>query len=189
MIQIRSSWLFPLILALILGGLSAWLEQISEIKIEDKILDATKPQYSITRMSAKHFDIKGNLTESLNAYSAWQLPDQKNIFLKDAFLRLFENGQTQYSVEAKQAKYHIDSKQVFFEQGVILNKSADAKHPATEVKTDFLTVDTHAQTAQTSAPIYFRYGESKGSAIGMFYNHKNGKLDLPAKVKALIYHE
>lgn len=189
MIHMRANWLFPLVLALILGGLSAWLEQISEIKIEDKALDATKPQYTITRMSAKHFDIKGNLTENLNAYSAWQLPDQKNIFLKDAFLRLFENGQIQYSVEAKQARYHIDSKQVFFEQGVILNKSADANHPAAEVKTNFLTVDTNAQTAQTSSPINFHYGDSEGSAIGMFYNHKSGKLDLPAKVKALIYHE
>ncbi len=68
---------FPLSLALILGGLSAWLERVSTIEIEDVKLDPTLPQYTMQNLSASRFDVSGSLKEHLVADKGWQLPDQK----------------------------------------------------------------------------------------------------------------
>ena len=43
----RSGWLFPLILAICLGGLSAWLGRISELDIEEVALNPNEPQYAM----------------------------------------------------------------------------------------------------------------------------------------------
>lgn len=186
MSRFRNLW-FPLMLAIILGGLSAWLERVSTVDVEEVKLDPDKPQYWMDNLSGRRFDETGTLKEILTAERGWQLPEQKNVFLQQADLQTFLDGQPQYSVNGALARYHLDEKKVYLEQGVVLEKVADAKRPSATVTTDYLTVDTVAQTAQTDAPIQFVYGKSSGSANGMFYDHKSGKLDLPKNVKALIY--
>lgn len=179
--------LFPLSLALILGGLSAWLERVSTIEIEEVKLNPNLPQYTMQNLSASRFDVSGSLKENLIAQKAWQLPDQQNIFLQNADLQTYQNGTPQYSVTGLSARYHLDEKKVYFEQDVQLNKAADAQHPAATLTTRELIVDTVAQTAHTNQAVQFSYGQSTGSANGAFYDHKSGKLDLPSKVKAIIY--
>lgn len=178
---------FPLALALILGGLSAWLERVSEITVEEVKLDPTKPQYSIDTMQAKRYDEQGWLKEQLTASNAWQLPDQKDVFLTNAQLNVSQQGTPQYQVNSQQAQYNLDKKVVELKEQVLLIKPETASNPAAKVVTNYLLVDTQAQTAQTSAPVEFTYGKSHGSANGLFYDHKNGKLDLPSNVKAMIY--
>ena len=71
------SLIFPLALALILGGLTAWLGRVSEVVIEAVKLDPAKPQYTMTQIHGKRYDIAGSLNQDLTAPLAWQLPDQK----------------------------------------------------------------------------------------------------------------
>lgn len=179
--------IFPLALALILGGLSAWLERVSEVSVEEVKLDPSKPQYSLQTMHGKRFDEQGWLKEQLTAHSAWQLPDQKEVFLDKAHLTVYQQGKLQYEVSSQQARYHLNDKTAILQNEVVLLKPEAASQPAAQIKTDHLTVDTQAQTAQTDAPIQFQYGKSHGSAQGAFYDHKSGKLDLPRNVKAMIY--
>lgn len=180
--------IFPLTLAIILGGLSAWLERISTVNTEEVKLDPNQPQYAMTHLAASRFDLSGSLKESLLAKQSWQLPDQKNIYLRDAHLQTYLDGQVQYSVAGLSARYQLDNKKVYFDNKVVLEKNADSEHPAATVATEHLIVDTVAQTAQTHAPVLFTYGASHGSAHGAFYDYQSGKLDLPHHVKAMIYH-
>ncbi|ULJ59795.1 LPS export ABC transporter periplasmic protein LptC [Wielerella bovis] len=181
------SWIFPLALALILGGLSAWLGRISEIVVEEVKLDPVKPQYLITGVHGQRFDISGSLKEKLDAPRAWQLPDQKNVYFEQPLLQLFQQGVHQYSVTAVSARYEMESKKVFLQQKVVLNKTADAQRPAAKVQTDNLTVDTVSEVAQTDAPVHYQYGHSSGTSVGMVYDNQNGLLNLPSRVRALIY--
>lgn len=178
---------FPLALAMILGGLSAWLAKISEITVEETQLDPSQPQYHIETMQAKRYDEQGLLKEQVIAKSAWQLPDQKNVFFNDAQFQVAQQGTWQYQINSKQAQYGLENKQVALKDDVLLLKYATASSPATQIRTNYLVIDTQAQTAQTQAPVQFTYGKSNGSANGLFYDHKNGKLDLPSNVKAMIY--
>lgn len=181
------SLIFPLALALLLGGLTAWLGRISEVVVEEVKLRPDEPQYLMQHMQGQRFDLSGSLKEQLTATKAWQLPDQKNVYLAEPDLQMFNQGIKQYGVNSSSARYQIADKTVHFENEVLLTKAADAERPAAEVRTARLVVDTEKQTAQTDAAVDFVYGQSQGSANGMTYDHKTGQLNLPERVKALIY--
>ena len=179
------SWVFPLALALILGSLTAWLGRISEIVIEEVKLPPNEPQYIGQGLSAKRFDKTGVLNMQLDAPKGWQLPDQKDVFFEQPYLQIYEQEAQQYSVLSDQARYEIASKKVFLQNHVILNKAPQNNHPAGQVLTDWLNVDT--QIAQTDAPVRYQYGQSQGTSLGMTYDNKQGLLSLPAQVRAIIY--
>ncbi|UOP04929.1 LPS export ABC transporter periplasmic protein LptC [Conchiformibius kuhniae] len=185
--MLRGNWLFPTALAVILGGLSAWLERVSTVPLEPTHLDPALPQYEIYGMAGRRFDGHGRLREQLDAQRAWQLPDREDVYLQGAELRVSENGQPRYAVSGSRARYGIKTHLLDFDEGVVLRQFSDRQRPEAEVQTAALTVDTQAQTARTDAPVSFRFGQSHGTAQGLHYDHKTGKLDLPAQVKALIY--
>ncbi len=178
---------FPLILAVALGGLSAWLGRISEIHTEEVKLNPDEPQYAMQSIDGRHFDDSGRLKEHLTATKAWQLPDSKAVHFGSPQLLVYQEGQLLYQVNSLEATYQTDDKQVLFEHEVVMTKQADAKRPAGIVKTDKLNVNTDTQYAQTDAPVSFEYGDSRGTSIGMTYDHQKGLLNLPSKVKATIY--
>lgn len=183
------SLMFPLMLALSLGILTAWLGRVSEVVLEEVKLDPNKPQYLMHGAKGRRFDEQGYLKENLTAESAWQLPDQKDVFFRNPLLKLYQQGAEQYSVGSRDARYHIETREVFFDNDVVLVKQADAERPDAEVHTDKLYVDTVSETARTDSFIRYRYGISEGSSQGMSYNNKTGYLDLPARVKATIYEQ
>ena len=178
---------FPLSLAVILGALSAWLGQVSQISIEEVPLNPKEPQYLIAQAAAKRYDSTGSLQQQLVSPKAWQLPDQKNVYFEQPDLRIWTQERAEYHVTAQQARYELASKKIFFEQEVTLDKTADAQRDAAQVRTSQLTVDTVRKIAETPAAVHYRYGNSQGSAQGMTYEYQNGQLNLPAQVKALIY--
>ena len=149
---------FPLALGLILGGLTAWLERVSDIVIEEVKLPPNEPQYIATVLSAKRFDDSGSLKEQLDAPKGWQLPDQKNIFFEKPYLQVYEKGIPQYSVISDSANYEVASKKIFLQNNVMLNKAAVDERPAAQVFTDVLQVDTQTKIAHTDAPVQYQYG-------------------------------
>ncbi len=50
---------FPLILAVALGGLSAWLGRISEVEIEEVRLNPDEQQYTMDDLDGKRFNEQG----------------------------------------------------------------------------------------------------------------------------------
>ena len=181
------SLLFPLALALILGGLTSWLGRVSEVVIEEVKLDPAQPQYTMTQIHGIRYDISGSLNQDLTAPRAWQLPDQKNVYFQHPLLKTYRDNSEQYTVSSQTARYELASKKVFFEQNVVLIKNPDAERPAGKVATDYLNVDTQTQIAETDAPVQYEYGRSQGTATGLTYDNKNGLLNLKSKVKAQIY--
>ena len=183
----RSGWLFPLVLAIGLGGLSAWLGRISELDIEEVALNPNEPQYAMIDIDGRRFDETGRLKENLSAESAWQMPKSDDVYFDQPQLVLYGAGQRLYDVKSEEARYNTDNRQVFFEKNVVLTKAADARRPAGVLKTASLLVDTQTETASTDAPVAYQYGDSHGTANGVQYNHQQGFLNLPSRVKAIIY--
>ncbi|MCF7522167.1 LPS export ABC transporter periplasmic protein LptC [Neisseria sp. ZJ106] len=185
-IKWRYGLAFPLTLSLVLGGLTAWLGSISQVQTEEVRLDPDKPQYTMNGIAGKRFDETGRLKEHLTAEQAWQFPDDKNVHLGRPNLDMYQEGKLLYQIGSEEAVYHTESKQIAFEQQVVLTKPADHR-PAGIVRTDHLYVDTQNQTARTEAQVAFEYGDSHGTANGMTYDHRQGLLNFPSKVKAIIY--
>ncbi len=178
---------FPLALSLILGGLSAWLGRISEVEIQETKLPPDEPQYLMTQLEGARFDLSGSLKEKLTADKAWQLPEQQTVHFQSPDLQMLSKGQELYRVNAQTARYDLDNKTIRFEENVRLNKAADAARPAASMTTTYLIIDVQSETVSTDAPVAFNYGLSQGTANGIRYDHKNGQLNLPSRVKALIY--
>lgn len=183
----RYGWLFPVVLAALLGGLSAWLERISEVRIEEAELNPNEPQYAMYGISGKRFGADGLTAELLTADNAWQLPKSDEIVLEQPLLTLFDQGRESYRVSAEKAAYRTDTREVAFENRVHLYGLAREGRAEGVVETQRITVDTRNKNARSDTPVRFRYGASSGAAQGFVYHHEEGRLKFPAKVKATIY--
>lgn len=190
----RSSLFFPLSLALLLGGLSAWLEQISEISYEENTLASDEPQYKMQSLLGIRYDETGTLKEKLAAHSAWQLPDQKNVFFRQPEFWVknqnHENGKTQnniYQIHANDAVFHLQNKTIAFENQVTLIHLDEHQTQTGSLHTEYLWLDTQNETIQTDRPVLIKRGLSEVRADGLLYEYKTGMLNLPSQVKAVIY--
>lgn len=183
----RGGWLFPLVLAVCLGGLAAWLGRISEIDVEETALDPNEPQYAMEGINGKRFDEQGRLKENLSAENAWQLPKSDEVVFEKPQLFMYNGGRFLYRVESSEARYNTENRKVLFKENVVLTKAAEAQRPEGILKTASLIVDTATETAETQDAVEYRYGDSHGTADGLTYDHNKGFLNLPSRVKAIIY--
>ncbi|KPN72351.1 LPS export ABC transporter periplasmic protein LptC [Neisseria sp. 83E34] len=186
-IKFRSGWLFPLVLAVVLGGLSAWLGRISEVQVEETKLNPNEPKYEMQGLSGKRFDESGFIKENLSAVKAWQLPDTDEVMFAEPDLSMFNQGRQIYHVTSKDARYDTEKRQVYFENDVVLTKAAEAGKPAGMLKTSRIIIDTQTENARTDAKVEYHYGQSHGTANGLTYDNEKGILNLPSRVKAIIY--
>lgn len=180
-------WLFPLVLAGALGGLSAWLDRISAVTVEETALNPNEPQYLMEGIAGRRFDKQGALQERLDAESARQYPNGKEIVFRQPLLQVYAQGKKAYQVGSEEARYGTENRKILFEKQVLLLKEAGDGKPAGRLATDRLTVDTAAKTAATDRPVQFSYGDSHGTADGITYDYNRGLLNLPARVKATVY--
>ncbi|WP_037585915.1 LPS export ABC transporter periplasmic protein LptC [Stenoxybacter acetivorans] len=183
----RGNWLFPLSLACILGGVSFWLDSISETPTEEAVLNPNEPRYRINDISGARFNENGQLNETVTAKSVWQLPNQKVIFITQPKMTMYHDGKPLYNVSAADAQYHTNSREVWFDHQVILTKQATAGEAEGQLETDHLEVNTKTQTAKTDVAVNYHYGLSHGKAVGFEYNRERGFLNLSSRVKTTIY--
>ena len=87
---------FPLVLAVALGGLSAWLGRISEIDIEEVKLNPNQPQYTMGGIDGRRFDEQGRLKEHLSARGAKQFPESTDVHFELPHLVFFQEGSRLY---------------------------------------------------------------------------------------------
>ena len=187
MTTVRAAWLFPCVLAVVLGGVSFWLDRVSEIETEEIALNPNEPKYRIGGIHGERFDENGLVRERLRAEAAWQLPENPTVHIDKPELHLFERGQPQYQVQSAAARYHTDTRQVVFDTDVVLHQTARNSQSEGWLRTQNLTVDTVSQTARTQSAVQYRYGLSHGTAVGFEYNRGQGFLNLSSRIKATIY--
>lgn len=176
--------LFPLSLIVLLFGLSFWLNQISSFSAKVRKLDPLKPEFIVEGSSAKRYDQTGYLYETLNAQKTWQFPNSDVIHTQQPKFDIFEATIKKYHLEGEGAQYNTKTKTIYFPQSVKMIKMAEEKHPESTIYTTQLTADTVAQTVSTRSKVDFTYGDSQGQAVGLYYNHKTGVLNLQSRVSA-----
>lgn len=183
--MMRASIIFPLSLVVLMAGVSFWLDNISQIHEKVKPLDPTKPEFIATGVKAKRFDELGFLKEYLIAKRIWQFPKSNEIYLETPNIDVYSLGIMKYQLSSKDGRYNDKTKQAYFEQRVVLDRLPESNHPATQIITTKLNIDTITGIAQSKEKVDFSYGDSKGSAIGFLYNEKTGFLNLNSRVSAI----
>lgn len=182
-----AGWWFPLVLAVALGGISFWLDRVSQLETETVALSPHEPQYEIFGIRARRFGTDGAVAEQLTAERAWQFPARSDAYLAQPEMVFAPHSGDPYRVQAKLAHYINDREQVALSGGVVLVKPATAASPAGRLETDTLTIDTATRTARTEDEVRYRYGASHGTSQGMVYEHAGKRLTLSSRIKAVIY--
>lgn len=181
------SWVFPLTLAVIMGGISFWLNRATDVNIETSLLDPGHPQYEMKGLEGVRFNAEGMKSEMLQAASAQMFPNSTDVIFVNPNGHAYNQGKELYRVLAPEAKYSRDQKKIFFDQNVLFIKTdADGKQ-AGEVNTSKIQIDIPTQVVKTDQVVQYQYGLSKGTATGFSYDKKNEVLHLDSRVKAIIY--
>lgn len=183
----RSNWIFPLILAIGMGGVSFWLDRITDIKTVEIPLNPTEPKYVINDVKGEQFDEQGNLHQTMTATHVQQFPKQSVIYIDNPDLTLYSDAIPLYHITAKNGRYYTDSRDIDLIDDVSWHKNARPDEPAAQLNTSILHIDTRTQSAKTSAPIQYSYGLSHGTAQGFEYNKQQGFLNLDSRIRAIIY--
>ena len=186
-IRSRSNWAFPLILAVALGGISFWLDRITDIKTVEVPLNPKEPKYVINLIDGERYDEHGQLSETIHATAARQFPQQTVIYVDNPNMGLYTNGAELYRIKANTGQYYTDSRKVDLLGQVIWHKNPIGNEPAGQLETSVLHVDTQTQVIKTDAQVSYQYGISRGTSQGFEYDKQRGFLNLPARVKAIIY--
>ena len=181
------SWVFPMTLAILMGGVTFWLNRATDVNIESVLLNPSQPQYVMSDINGVRFNEQGQIAQTLQAASAQMFPNSTDVNINQPSGHMYADGKELYHVESATARYSEKQKKVFFEREVLFTKAATSDAPEGKVKTSQLEIDIPTQVAKTSQDVAYEYGGSQGTATGFSYDKKNEVLHLDSRVKAIIY--
>ena len=180
----RSYRLFPLALILLLGFLTFFLDQVTQVDITEKKLDPNKPEYTAHNLTATRFDAAGHIQERLTASQMWQYPESEDRYFLKPLAHIYKNGVLQYWVDGERGQYDRKKQLAYFSNNVTLHAPATEKRPPVRVQTSKMWVDTGKQIATSNQQVNFEYGPSHGTAVGFKYDRKAQQLYLLSQIKA-----
>lgn len=176
--------LFPLALAILMGMLTIWLNEITRPAQHNQVVRNDRPEYEVEGFNAKRYTVTGKVSDQLTAGQAWKFPNNPEVYSKNATLNVYDQGQLSYNVVGKTARYNPQTRIVVFEHQVDLFQPPTAKRQATHARTSAMTVDTEKHTAASQTPVHIEYGKSTASGVGFTYDQRSGVFQLLSHAKA-----
>ena len=183
--MIRSHRLFPILLVLITGLLTVWLDVVSRWQPSKHELDPNKPEVVAQGVMATRFDPKGMLQDKMIASRMWQYPGKADVYFDQPDMRVYQQGILQYQAVGDSGRYNNKTKQAFFDRKVTLIRPASAQGPETRVLTSAMHVDTQQRIAKSQAPTTIHYGKSVANSVGFVYEQQAGQLNLLSHAKVI----
>lgn len=180
----RAARLFPLGLMLGMALLSFWLNVLT---MQDNGApgqpDLKTPEYTISQVRAKRFDITGKLQQEMQASQMWQLPKNPNVYLSQPKIMAYHENTLDYTVTANNGRYQKDLKTADLSDNVHWDKPATASEAAVQLQTSIMHIDSVARQASNKAPLQASFGNNKLWSTGFIYQQDSGKLDLLSNVR------
>ncbi|MDF0606102.1 LPS export ABC transporter periplasmic protein LptC [Neisseriaceae bacterium TC5R-5] len=174
----RSQRVFPVLLLILTGLLTVWLDQISSWDSTRRDLDPDKPEYVAEQLTATRFDIQGQLNQRLTASRMWQYPGKDDAFFETPELYQYQQGLLEYQLLGEVGRYNRKTQQAYFDKKATVIQIATASVPETKVITSAMHVDISKKIMRSTAPTQFYHGNSRGNSIGFIYQQPVGLLNL-----------
>jgi lipopolysaccharide export system protein LptC len=184
----RANRLFPIALVVLMGSMTLWLDQISQLTDFGRKPNPDKPEYISEQVVATRFDKLGRIEQRLVADRLWQFPNSNALHFSDAYLRVFQNGAPDLSLTAPSGYYDTSSKQAYFDHEVHMTKAATAAQPETLLDSSMMSVDTVKRYANSAMPTVIHYGPSVAHTTGFTYDYAAGQLNMLSFAKATYVH-
>lgn len=177
--------LFPFLLILLMGLLTFWLDQVSQIPIFSRDLNPERPEFVANGLTATRFDVQGKLHERLTADKAWQFPKQHDVYFDNGLLTMFRSGVLDSTLKSETGHYNPRTRQGFFDRRVRMDKPATAEQPATSLETTAMTLDGQNNIVRSATPVEIHHGTSVANSVGFTYDYRNKQVHLLSNVRIL----
>ncbi|HWU84480.1 MAG TPA: LPS export ABC transporter periplasmic protein LptC [Rhodocyclaceae bacterium] len=164
-----SSTLFPLLMLVMLAGLTLWLERASQPESVTAAAVRHDPDYMVDNFKVKRFNAGGKLFQTLDADRMWHYPDDDSTDI--AMPRLVYVQDQPTWISADRAQTDAGGKTVQLDKNVVVIHETPNK-PPTRITTSSLTVHPDDETAHTRAPVTITQGKTVMYGQGMDVNNK-----------------
>lgn len=179
----RPSRLFPILLIVLLGGLTFWLDTITDwLGMGNTRPETGAPDYVLYDFTATVFDGKGQVKQTLVGKQAWQFPHNDTIYLQQPHLKQYAAQQLSVEIVGAEGQYNPKRQQGYFAKEVTLTRFRPDAPPSRLVTTQ-LSVDMDKRTARTAAPAVMTQGGTVIRSVGLAYDDTTQFLNLPSRVK------
>ena len=175
--------LLPVVLMLLLAGLTLWLRLLIESPGPTDGGRRTPDALAVVeRFTVTQLDAQGAPEYRLSAARMNHYSDNRTTELVEP---RFERKQADaaLTVVAERGRVEHDYKEAHFYDGVDLVREAAGQSEELRVRTEYLHVLPDRDIAKTDRPVTITQGASTLSGVGMEYNRQTGQLRLLSSVK------
>lgn len=180
----RVTYAWPLLLVLLLSGLTLWLRQVIDVPGQSVApqqrhdADATVENFTVTRLGKD-----GRPQARLSAQRMVHFADDDATELYMPRLERTEGG-IRLSVRSDRGILSRDSQDAKFYENVRMIRRDESAPDELRINTQYLEVLIDREILRTDRPVTITQGSSVLSGVGMEYERSSGRLDLLSSVKA-----
>jgi lipopolysaccharide export system protein LptC len=181
----RAALLAPLMLMILLAGITYWINQIVQADGQRKPL-RHDPDYIITDFNVRRFDVNGILQHTLIADKMVHYPDDDTSVVTSP--HLINHRQPVTEIFARQGLVGTQAKQIDFVDDVrVVRQGATGQALATVMETRLLTVFPDDEIGHTLTPVTITQGKSIITGNRLELNNKSGIAVLIGRVTGTLY--
>jgi lipopolysaccharide export system protein LptC len=182
MIDRLSSW-FPLLVLVVLAGVTLWLDHIVQPPAGPRATASGEPDYIVDGLSAMRMDHDGRVKHTLRAQKMTHYPEDDLTLLVEPKLVTFTEGRSPVTVTSRLARVSGNGENVYFEDGVRVVRAPHGNRTELVVETNYLHVIPDANIAKTDKPVTIRDATGVVVATGLELNSETRVLKLQGRVK------
>lgn len=178
------SQLFPIILLVLLAGLTLWLQKTVEggdAQSDGKLRH--DPDAIAENFLVRRFDETGNVKYRLSAPYLEHFPDDDTSELKQPVLVSFRPEKPAITISANFAKVTAKGEVAFLWDDVRLSRASTGNRPELLARMPDLTVETDDGIAFTNSPVEITEGQSWLTGVGANINQNTSTFILQSKVR------
>ncbi|MDR0775677.1 MAG: LPS export ABC transporter periplasmic protein LptC [Azonexus sp.] len=175
--------LFPIILVILLAGLSFWLQSV--VNTDEARRDGSQrhdPDAIAENFTVRRFDASGQVRYRLTAPWLEHFPDDDSSELRSPTLIHFPQDRPPLTFSADNALVSSQGETIFLWDNVNIVRAATAERPELRARMPDLTVQPDLGTAFTSSPIEITQGQSWAKGIGAHLDNNTSTLVLQSQV-------
>ena len=143
------------------------------------------PDFFVQNANIQEFGPEGNLESILNAEEISYFPHNEVTLLETPDLWTFEEGRQPWHTTSDHGRILPDGETVELIDNVIMIQEDEQGNPAQRVDTDFLTVYSGQNFADTDEPVRLTNQTSVVNSVGMRAFYKRDFIQLKSRVRSI----
>ena len=178
------SQLFPVVVLLVLAGLSFWLQSTvdrGETKNDGKFRH--DPDAMAENFTVRRFDQSGQVKYRLTAPHLVHYPDDDTSELKSPVITSYRPDGGQVTVTGDRAKVTAKGETIFLWDNVSVTRAATPDRLAMVARMPDLTAQPEAGIAFTGSPVEIIQGQSWVKGVGIHIDNNTSTLVLQSQVR------